>query len=202
MTGESFMAKNNLTLNKLYHQLLTDRLPVKTKSELIANFKKNWFFPISAMGLFCLNARINLGYFIGIPIAFLATMLAASQVTSLLDWEKKSPIALRALCFLTAVGICWGERDAFCRGWLMSPKTLWFKERIPMLMEGISILSILAAIVGLCFAYFWVLAFWRRFLKALSDSEIFKAPLRLGSPKSGFLNLYFTHRIVFNSVVH
>lgn len=168
--GDLSMAKYSFSpaLNRLKNSL-----PEHRKPEMIANIRRNWFFPFSAMGLFCLNARINLGFFLGIPIAFLAALLVISQIPSLLEWEKKCHAGLRILSFLTAAGICWGEKVAFCRGWLLSPKTLEMKERIPMLLDIINVLSILAAVIGVCFAYFCVLAFWKKFLKVLSESKIF-----------------------------
>ena len=169
------MSKFSLTptLKQQYHSFLLDCFPVHEKRQMIVNIRKNWFFPLSSMGIFCLNARINLGYFLGIPIAFLAAIILISQIPSLADWRKENPLSLRVVSFLTAVGICWGEKVMFCRGWLLSPKTVAFKERIPMLMEMINILSILAAVVGLCFVYFCVLAFWKKFLSILSESQVF-----------------------------
>lgn len=161
-------------LKHLYNGMLGHCPQGQGKSERIANIKRNWFFPISAMGLFCLNARMNLGFFLGIPIAFIIAVIFSSQIPSLLNWEKKSPAALRVVSLLTAIGVCWGEKVVFCRGWLLSPKTLSLKEQIPMLMETINLLSILGAVVGIYFAYFCILAFWKKFLKILFQSKVFQ----------------------------
>ena len=153
---------------------LTNSLPEHRKSEMIANIKRNWYFPLSALGIFCLNARFNLGFFLGVPIAFLAAVLIASQLPSLRNWERENPAALRILSLLTAVGICWGEKVTFYSGWSISPKALALTERFPMLLSIINLLSIAAAVVGLCFAYFWVLAFWKKLLQLLSDARVFR----------------------------
>lgn len=153
---------------------LKNALPVRQKAEILANLRRNWFFPLSALGVFFLNARFNLGYFLGVPIAFLAAMLVASQVPSLLRWEKESPLPLRLFSLLSAIGICWGQQVTFCSGWLLSPKAISLTERFPMLLSIVQVLSIGAAVVGVSFAYFWVLAFWRKLRKLLSDSGVFR----------------------------
>lgn len=149
-------------------------LPVHQKTEILENLRRNWFFPISALGIFFLNARFNLGFFLGVPIAFLAAVLIASQVPSLLKWEKENPLPLRLVSILSAIGICWGEKVTFYSGWAISPKALSLTERFPMLLSIIHLLSIAAAVVGVCFAYFWVLAFLRKLVKLFSDSGVFR----------------------------
>ena len=119
-------------------RLFKNGLPEGRKPEMLANLKRNWYFPISALAVFCLNARFNIGYFLGIPIAFLAAALIASQVPSLKNWEKANPKALRIFSFLTAIGICWDHKVAFCSGWAISPKALALTERFPMLPQAIS----------------------------------------------------------------
>lgn len=154
-------------------RLFKNGLPEGRKPEMLANLKRNWYFPISALAVFCLNARFNIGYFLGIPIAFLAAALIASQVPSLKNWEKANPKALRIFSFLTAIGICWDHKVAFCSGWAISPKALALTERFPMLPQAISIVSIAGAVAGFCFAYLWVLTFWKKLLQIISNLKLF-----------------------------
>lgn len=153
--------------------LMKEQLPVQEKDAILSNIKKNWYFPISAMGLYCLNLRLNLGILIAAPISFLAAVIIASQVPSLLGWARKNSLRLRVVSLLTAAGVCWGQQAAFCRGWVLSPKTMAIKEAFPIFLDLINLLSILAAVVGMLFVYICVLAFWKKMVSIFSEISLF-----------------------------
>lgn len=153
--------------------LLMAKLPERRKSAIIANLKKNWYFPLSAMGFFFINVRLNLGYFLGIPIAFIAAIIISSQIPSIWAYGKKKPIWLQVVSILTAAGICWGELDAFIEALLLSPKSQALLAQYPMLLDLSKIGSILAAVDAVFFVYFFALLFWEKMLKIVSASGLF-----------------------------
>ena len=70
-------------------KLLQERLPVQDKTEIKANLKRNWYFPISAMAFFCLSATLTLGYLIGLLLAFVIAIIISTQISSVLGQVKK-----------------------------------------------------------------------------------------------------------------
>lgn len=149
------------------------KLPERQKAIIIANLKRNWYFPLSAMGFFFINARLNLGYFLGIPIALVAAIIISSQIPSIWAFGKKKPIWLRVVSILTAAGICWGEQATFIETLLLSPKSQALLGQYPVLYALAKIGSVLSAVAAVSFVYFFVLMFWEKMLESLSASRLF-----------------------------
>lgn len=153
--------------------LLKERLPVQKKSEIVANLKRNWYFPISAMAFFCLNATGELGYLLGMPISFIISLVVASQVPSLFDFAKQNRIWLHVVAILTALGTCWGEQSSFYATWSASSKAQALEAMLPIPIDIPGVISMLGAVVAIFFVYICVLVFWKEMTKIISDNGIF-----------------------------
>lgn len=154
-------------------QLLKERLPVQKKSEIVANLKQNWYFPISAMAFFCLNATLTLGYFVGLLIAFMTSLVVASQIPSLFNFAKRNRKWLHVVAIMTALGICWGGQFSFYADWSVSSKAQALEAMLPIPIDIPGVVSVLGAVVAIFFVYIYVLVFWKEMTKIISDNGIF-----------------------------
>lgn len=154
-------------------QLLKERLPVQKKSEIVANLKRNWYFPISAMAFFCLNATLTLGYLVGLLIGFMASIVVSSQIPSLFNFAKRNHKWLRIVAIMTALGICWGGQSSFYADWSVSSKAQALEAMLPIPIDIPGVVSVLGAVVAIFFVYICVLVFWKEMTKIISDNGIF-----------------------------
>ena len=145
----------------------------KNHSQAAKNLKRNWYFPISAMAFFCLNVTSARGYFVGVLIAFFASLVIASQVPSLFDLVKKNHIGLHIVAVMTALGICWGGKVSLYERGNASPIVQALKTMLPMQIDIINIAGIFGAVVAVFFVYFFVLLFWNKMTKIISDNGLF-----------------------------
>lgn len=141
------------------------------KSQIFANLKRNWYFPISAMAFFCLNPT-SLGYLIGIPIAFMASLIIASLIPSMFAFAKQNRMWYHIVSVMTAIGVCMGNQASFSARWSASPKTQALSEILPIPMD-ISIITSILGVLAIVFVYFFVLVFWRKMTKLISENGIF-----------------------------
>ena len=141
-------------------------LPEPRKREIIANLKRNWFFPISAVGFFAVNATVNSGYENGMQIGFLAALIIASQIPSMKTWARKKPTALQIISLATAVGVCTGEYQWSCIYWNLPQLAYLFHQEIPIPKAILIILNGICAAAAVWFVFLSVLAFWEK----VSDS--------------------------------
>lgn len=152
--------------------LFKESLPVQKKSELIANLKRNWYFPISAMAFFCLNATPTLGYFVGLLIAFMTSLVVASQIPLLFNLSKQSKW-LNVVAVMTALGICWSGQSSFYADWSVSSKAQALEAMLPIPIDIPGFISVLGAVVAIFFVYICVLVFWKEMTKIISNNGIF-----------------------------
>ena len=154
-------------------QLLKERLPVQKKSEIVANLKRNWYFPISAMAFFCLNATLTLGYLVGLLIAFLISLVVASQIPSLFSAVNRNHKWLHAVAIITSLGICWGGQSSFYADWSVSSKAQALEAMLPIPIDIPGVVSVFGAVVAIFFVYICVLIFWKEMTKIISNNSIF-----------------------------
>ena len=168
------MEKINIsTMKKNLNRLLAEHLQEQQKLEIITNLKRNWYFLISAMAFFCLNVTLTLGYFIGVLIAFIASLIIASQIPSIPVCAKKNHMGLQAVSILTAFGICWGEQEVFYADCSVLMQAQALKVMLPISINIPSIVSVIGAVFSVFFVYFCVLIFWKQMLKIFSEVGIF-----------------------------
>ena len=159
----------------LYVKLMQERLPVQDKTEIKANLKRNWYFPISAMAFFCLSATLTLEYLIGLLLAFVIAIIISTQISSILGQVKKSNIAFKALSIATAVGICFAGQESFYAYWSASSKAQALEAMRPITIDIPGTISVFGAVAAIPFVYFCVLLFWNCIERVLRESRIFSA---------------------------
>ncbi len=158
----------------VYIKYLFTKLPEQKKANLLANLKRNWYFPISAMAFFCLNATLTVGYLLGILIAFGISVVISSQTKSIYAYIKENATALRIVSFLTAIGICWAEQATFYAYWSVSSQAQALEALLPFTLDIPGVISIIGAVVAVCFIYFCVSVFWKETARIISDNKIFQ----------------------------
>lgn len=137
------------------------------------NLKRNWYFTISAMAFFCLNAIHSSGYYLGIPIAFLASLVIASQLPSLFSLARQNRKWINIVSIVSAFGICLHVQSSFYTLWSVSPLIQSVKAALPVPFDIVGILSMFGAVVAVFFVYICVQAFWKEMLKIISDNGLF-----------------------------
>ena len=153
------------------NRIWKDHLPVQVKSELAANLKRNWYFPISAGAFFCISARMELGYYLAMAIALLASLAVASQIPSMWAFTQGKPAEFRAVSFLTALGTCWAGYASFLEAWHLSPQTKALDAMLPIPMNAICVVGAVAAVF---FVYFYGLLFWEKMAAILGDHDLLR----------------------------
>lgn len=156
-------------------QVFGEKMPEQRKSAMVSNMKKNWYFPISAMAFFCLSATVTRGYFIGLLIAFIISMIVSSQIPSLWEFVKKNCIGIQVIAVLTAIGICWNGQTFFYENWSVSSKAKALEDMLPISIDVTNLVSVFGAVVALFFVYFWVLLFWKEMMRVITETGVFNA---------------------------
>ena len=82
----------------------------------LRNLKANWYFPLSALAFFLLEAEPPTMYGYSVLAAFAALIVMASMVGSLWDTARKNHWVCRLLADLSGLGICCFRQEAF-PGW-------------------------------------------------------------------------------------
>lgn len=147
--------------------LLTER----RKDAVIANLKRNWLFPISAIAFFYLNSPFTDAYRFGMVIAFAISVVIASQIPSMFALAKKGSLALKLVAILSSAGICWASLGDFYTRWGYSPKHQQIISMLPPEIDISLIVSIIVAIASLGFAYLYVLLLLSEVKTILIDSQ-------------------------------
>lgn len=154
-------------------RLLKERLPVQKRTEIIANLKRNWYFPISAGAFFCLYATPTPEYFVGLLIAFTVSLMVASQFPSLFNFSKQNRKWIHVVSVMTALGICWSGQSFFYADWSVSSKAQALEAMLPIPIDIPGVVSVFGAIVAFFFVYICVLTFWKEMIKTFSNNGIF-----------------------------
>ena len=149
------------------------KLAVVKKTEIVVNLKRNWYFPISAMAFFCLYFIPSLGYLIGLLIAFTASLIVSSQISSISVYIKNAHVGIKIVSLLTALGICWGGQTFFDTIWSASSQVQALEARLPISIDIPAVIGALGAVAAVYFVYFYVLTFWKEMAKIISDNGIF-----------------------------
>ncbi len=155
---------------KKYARSLLFMLPVQRKSEFFENFKKNWFFPISAVAFFCLNIDNTLGYCIGLLLVSAIMIVIAGQISSVWNTVKQHTLVSKILCMFSAVGICLGNQTCFYKATLK----LTLKFGLPETFNKLFLfVSYFGAICAIFFVFFCLLIFWKEMYKIFSETGVF-----------------------------
>ena len=152
-------------------KLLQERLPVQDKTEIKANLKRNWYFPISAMAFFCLAMDNTLGYCVGLLIVFIVMVVVASQIPSVYNIVKQRSITERILCLLCAIGISLGNQAHFYE----ETVKLTVKIGLPEVFNKLFlVVSYFGAICAVFFIFVCLLVLWREMKRIIFDIDMSK----------------------------
>lgn len=157
--------------------VLKSKLPEQKTSEIAANLKRNWYFPISAMAFFCLYSSPTFECLMGLLIALTASLVVTSQIPSFWACVKNARIGIKVVSLLTALGICWAGQTTFDANWCMSSKVHAVESILPIPIDIVAVIGTLGAAVAVYFIYFCVLAFWEEMMKIISEYDIFGGTL-------------------------
>lgn len=140
---------------------------------MVNNLKKNWFLPISAVAFFCLNASLTLGYFIGILIAFIFSLIIFSKESSIWTLIKSEHIGVQVLVGLTAMGICWAGQERCYKMWSFSSQIQAIESMAPFSVDIPACMSVVGAVVAFIFVYYFVLQFWNNIKRIALTTKVF-----------------------------
>ena len=150
-------------------KLLQERLPVQDKTEIKANLKRNWYFPISAMAFFCLAMDDTLGYCVGLLIVFALMVVASSQIPSIYNIVKNYPLTEKILFMLCAIGISLGNQTRFYE----QTAKLTIKIGLPEAFSKLFLLvSYFGAICAVFFIFVCLLVLWTEMKRIISVANV------------------------------
>ena len=147
--------------------------PGQQRDGMAANLKRNWYFPISAVAFFCLNATVSAGYFAGLPFALAAALIVSARVPSMLACIRDSRPGLRAVSILTALGVCLGGQSSFYQTWRHVPQTQALGAGLPVPIDTAKAAGGFGAVVSIVFVYVCVLVFWKEMTRTASEHDLF-----------------------------
>ncbi|MBQ8535186.1 MAG: hypothetical protein IJ463_05835 [Bacilli bacterium] len=156
-----------------FFETFKNYLPLRQKLNFKTNLKNNWFFPISALFFFLLNATLTSGYIIGIILSFIISIIIASQITSIFSYIKKQNKYLRLFSLINACGICLAGQNTFYKEWSLSSKTQALENILSLPFDVSFVISFLFALLAIYFVYFFVITFWKNIISLFRKVKIF-----------------------------
>lgn len=148
---------------------MKELFPVQEKAEILANLKRNWYFPISAMAFYCLAMDDTIGYCIGLLIAFLIMILIASQIDSVWDFVKQHSTSCKLFCLFSAIGISLGNQKHLYE----ETVKLTLKLELPEVFDRTFLLvSYFGAVCSVFFVFFCLLVFWKEMKRIISATGL------------------------------
>lgn len=151
----------------LTEQFLQKKLSEQKRTALIANLKTNWLFPISALAFFYLAAAQARGYFIGMIITLVISLIISCRMPSIWAFCRASRIGFHILSLLTTLGVCLFHANST----IPAKAQLLGGEFRPVFI-GICV-SVITALFAF-FVYICVLKFWREMARIFQENGIFK----------------------------
>lgn len=153
--------------------VLNKEITILDTSILKINASKYWYFPISAIAFFCLNATLNIGYLIGLLFAFIITSLITPQIPTLAANFKYNSKILKFISLFSSVGICLANQEVFYEYWSVSPGIQELNNILIPSFNIIKILGFLGALIACPFIYICLLIFWNNMIRILKSIKIF-----------------------------
>lgn len=151
-----------------------DNFLVDKKTDVLLNLKRNWYFPISAVAFFYLNAIKIPGYFLGLIIAVIISLMISSQFSSLIGFIKQNNKLIQVISFLTSLGICFCCGQTFLSAeFPFFVKLYIIEEFLPFSVDLLRVISFFLSFVSFFFVYVWVNIFWKKMIKIISDNKLF-----------------------------
>jgi hypothetical protein len=146
------------------------KLPVHKEQEVLANLKRNWYFPFSALAFFCMETKLDIYQCLGILIAVYMTIFIATQTDSIWKKIQESPVSLQVISILSAIGVCWAGYVLFCEESYLQDFEVLFSGSVDLA----PILGFLLAVASLFFVFCGMLFFWEKLLSIMKESQVLK----------------------------
>lgn len=153
-------------------KLLKEWLPVREKAQLIANLKRNWFFPISAMAYFCLEFQYTVDYYVGLVIVFIGMIVLATQVRSMVSIVKGKPWYALLLIAASGVGICWSGQTRSYFIWSLSSTLRKLTAMLPFRADLPMCVSVFGAVSAFAFVFIGLTFFWTKLEQIFCSSDL------------------------------
>lgn len=134
------------------------------------NLKRNWFFPISALAYFFVNAREITFYIPGAVLCFAAAVITAGSLPAV----GKNRFA-QVAALLGSVGAALFSYEAACLGWEGSYKAEVLGRIVPMLTRFGAVICAIAAAASVPFLYAVLRQIWSRLVRVLWSERHLKS---------------------------
>ena len=118
------------------------------------NLRKNWYFPLSAAAFLLAHTSFETGYFLTVPAAVAAAMLAASVMPDLFSMARKAQRNVQLLALITGAAIC-----------LTLPYVggvNWFAHAETQLPAAMRLWFYAGAVLSAPFVWLCLVAFWQK----------------------------------------
>lgn len=148
-------------------------LPVRTKSEMIANLKRNWYFPISAMAYFCFEFDVAVFFFVSLALVFSGMLIFASQTGNVAASAKGKPWYVHLFIVASGVGICWRGQSHSYPLWKSLSSLQAITQLLPFQIDLAMWVSVIGAVVAFAFVFISLNFFWSRMAAIVRDTKLF-----------------------------
>lgn len=152
--------------------VLNKEITILDTSILKINASKYWYFPISAIAFFCLNATLNIGYLIGLLFAFIITSLITPHISTLAANFKYNSKILKFISLFSSVGICLANQEVFYEYWSILPEIQKLNNILNPSFNIINILGFLGALLAIPFIYICLLVFWNNMIRLIKSIKL------------------------------
>lgn len=162
-------------LSSLKNTIASGKEPssVPKKSEVIANLKRNWYFPISAMAYFCFEFDVAAFFFVSLALVFLGMLVFAAKARNVASILKGKPWYVHLLTLASSIGICWRGQSYSYIIWESLSTMQTVNNLLPFHINLPMCASILGAVAAFAFVYISLTFFWTRLAGIFRDTEIF-----------------------------
>ena len=143
-------------------------LPVCSGREMLANLKRNWYFPISTISFFCLTWGYSFGYYFNIAILLFLACFFASQRKSIWSFVRHQPICDMVISIASSIGILLVNHEYFCE----RLNKFVFKYGLRIEFQNFCLfLGYIAFLTSILFLYVCIISFWKEIKKILREQK-------------------------------
>lgn len=138
----------------------------------LKNLKKNWYFPISAVAFFCLEAIPTKAYLLGVLFVFIASVLVSIKVSDLWSRMKQVHLGVKLFSVFSAIGICLAGWDYCYKKWAGSTIVQRFEKKLPIDIDLSICISCLGAVCAFVFVYICIMYLITTIIDVFIESKI------------------------------
>ena len=160
----------------LFHiisDMIENNFPFQSNFEFSNNFKRNWWFPISGMALFCLNASPTFNYCYGIIISSILSVFISSRIISIKKIIEKPNLIICILSILTSMGICLAGFVSFYENYHSSALIQYIGSVLSLPIDFAFFAGVFGAICAFWFSYVCLLIFYKKLTEMFYKTRVF-----------------------------